>query len=204
MMTSTPQLPKAKRSVVRLIVVTVLAVGSLFLVTDRQDKLRGPSPLRANAVAVAEVDGSEHRQLARHWFKDTRPNKKTWRRNKWPWYNKQRKKHGSKVKYVKKRPGWVAHPNKAKRRDGSLASKATTTAATISSECANNCVSGAGCAGDGYCDEAETEADCIANEQWCPACPNEFVEQSASYSGFWEVASLSSNLNQFLSAFPDA
>ena len=116
---SSSRLPKAKRALFRALTVAALVAGA-FLLVSRDALPQGSAALRANVGAdVAAVDeadgGSESRQLARHWYKDSRPGHKTWRRNKWSFYVKKRRKIGSQIMYVNDRPGWTPNPNKGKR-----------------------------------------------------------------------------------------
>ena len=116
---SSSRLPKAKRTLFRALTAAALVAGA-FLLVSRDALPQGSAALRANVGAdVAAVDeadgGSESRQLARHWYKDSRPGHKTWRRNKWSFYIKKRRKIGSQIECVEDRPGWTPHPNKGKR-----------------------------------------------------------------------------------------
>merc|ERR1712194_249958 len=100
---------------------------------------------------------------------------------------------GKKIKYVEDRPNWHPHPNKAKRQDGSmpwLVSESDAATTTSTNSCTQYCETGQGTI---YCDRS------FMSWAWDRVVP--WLVESAPCFGFWQVGSLSSNLDQSLSAF---
>jgi len=105
MVTSASQLPKAKRSLLSLLVTAALAAGAFLLLSEDAPPQGGGVALRLERAdeedresralqALADAGAlPAHRALRREWFLIEEPDgKRKWRRHRWKWYKQQKEK----------------------------------------------------------------------------------------------------------------
>ena len=145
MVTSASHLPKAKRSLLSLLVAAALAAGAFLLLFEDAPPLGAPAALRLELEedhesraleALADADTlPAHRALRREWFLIEQPDgKRKWRRQRWKWYKNQKKKGVTICRHKRKSKKATCQRNKTSKNQVQDATPpavtTTTTAAT--------------------------------------------------------------------------